>query len=207
MNCSQKAFSTPKNKYLSPVNNKAQTEHAITMYKTIQSSNILLVEGTEKILNAALMGNGNLSALLEVIVPDKWSEFGNIILQYSLERVLSDPSEAMWWTWFPIHKEARTLIGSCGYKGKPENGMVEIGYEVIESYRNKGYATEIAKALLDFAFEHKAVNVVQAHTLAEKNASGSILTKCGLKWVGELEDEEDGTIWKWRISRFEYENG
>ena len=40
----------------------------------------------------------------------------------------------------PIEIETNTLIGSCGFKGEPINGKVEIGYEVTELFRNKGYS-------------------------------------------------------------------
>jgi RimJ/RimL family protein N-acetyltransferase len=82
--------------------------------------------------------------------------------------------------------------------------MVEIGYEVIEPYRNKGFATEIALALVKNAFEYKDVNLVQAHTLADKNPSTKVLVKCGFQWVEEVEEEEDGTIWKWELKRSDF---
>lgn len=59
-----------------------------------------------------------------------------------------------WYCYLPIEIKSNTLIGSCGYKGGPsENGIVEIGYEVAEKFRNKGYATEIAGILTKIAFE------------------------------------------------------
>ena len=79
-------------------------------------------------------------------------------------------------------------MGSCGYKGEPKDGMVEIGYEVAEAYRGRGLATEMAKALIQNAFNDNAVMYVQAHTLAAVNESGSVLVKCGMQKMEELED-------------------
>jgi len=174
------------------------------MDKIIESQNIRLIAGTEAVLSACLKGNDQLSTLLNIKVPWQWSEFGEVVIQFALEQIQQDAKQNYWWTWLPIHKKDNLLIGSCGYKGKPEEGMVEIGYEVIEPYRNKGFATEIALALVKNAFEYKDVNLVQAHTLADKNPSTKVLVKCGFQWVEEVEEEEDGTIWKWELKRSDF---
>ena len=100
-----------------------------------------------------------------------------------------------------VLRKTKTLVGSCGYKGQPKNGMVEIGYEVAEGYRGWGLATEMAKALIQNAFKSEEVDYVQAHTLAMVNESGSVLKKCGMTKMEEIEDPEDGKIWRWEIRR------
>jgi RimJ/RimL family protein N-acetyltransferase len=40
------------------------------------------------------------------------------------------------------------------------------------------------------------VNVVSAHTLAEKNASTAVLRKSGFARTGPLRDP-DGDVWRW----------
>lgn len=89
-------------------------------------------------------------------------------------------------------------IGSCAFKGPPDSsGAVEIAYETNEAHRGRGYATEAARALTDFAFEHANVRIVRAHTLPEDNASTRVLTKCGFNRLGEVIDPEDGLVWRW----------
>ena len=174
------------------------------MNNTIDSENLTLICGTREILGEALKGDDYLAAILQAKVPKKWTEFGMVVIGYALDIISENPLEDKWWTWLPIHKKDKILIGSCGYKGSPEDGMVEIGYEIIESYRENGYGTEIAQVLIKNAFDYPEVSMVQAHTLAEENASTRILTKCGLKWVEEIEDEEDGWIWRWIIERSDF---
>jgi [ribosomal protein S5]-alanine N-acetyltransferase len=106
-----------------------------------------------------------------------------------------------WWSWLPVLNDENMLIGNCGYKGPPKDGMVEIGYEVIEEYRRIGLASEIAAVLVDNAFNDSNVNKIIAHTLAEENASCKVLRKCGFEFVKEINDEEDGLIWQWALER------
>jgi [ribosomal protein S5]-alanine N-acetyltransferase len=90
------------------------------------------------------------------------------------------------------------VIGQCGFKGPPDaEGAVEIAYGVDPFYQGRGYATEAAEALTDYAFRSGLVSVVRAHTLPEPNASGRVLTKCGFVRVGEVIDPEDGLVWRW----------
>ena len=98
-------------------------------------------------------------------------------------------------------KDENLLIGNCGYKGPPKDGVVEIGYEVIPEYRGIGLATEIAAVLVDNAINDPAVEKVIAHTLPEENASCKVLRKCGFTQVAEIFDKEDGIVWRWEIER------
>ncbi|MFN0174931.1 MAG: GNAT family N-acetyltransferase [Saprospiraceae bacterium] len=107
-----------------------------------------------------------------------------------------------WWNFLIIHRLDVRLIGTCGYKGTPSiEGEVEIGYEIAEAYQNQGLATEAASTLVENAFRHEAVKLVTAHTLAEKNASNTLLQKIGFQFVSEQIDIEDGKIWEWRLEK------
>ena len=79
--------------------------------------------------------------------------------------------------------------------------MVEIGYQIYEPYRSQGLATEAANGLINRAFDQPCVTVVRAHTLAEENASGQVLKKCGMAFVQAIDDPDDGSIWQWQLSR------
>jgi len=97
-----------------------------------------------------------------------------------------------------LHVASGLVIGAGGFKGPPgEDGAVEIAYGVVPDFQGKGYATEAAQALVDYAFSSDRVRVARAHTLPEMNASTRVLTKCGFKHVGEFTDPEDGLVWRW----------
>ena len=51
-----------------------------------------------------------------------------------------------------IRREDRLAVGSMGFKAPPDGtGTVEIGYAVNRSHRGRGYATEMAAALVAWA--------------------------------------------------------
>jgi [ribosomal protein S5]-alanine N-acetyltransferase len=97
-----------------------------------------------------------------------------------------------------IERETNLLIGGCGFKAPPSaDGMVEIAYGLIPSREGRGYVTEAAVALVDFALADARVQLVRAHTLPTGAASMRVLEKCGFTNVGQVEDPDDGTVCRW----------
>lgn len=116
-----------------------------------------------------------------------------------LARLRAAPSADPWTHGFAmVLKTSGAVIGSCGYKGPPSSDLVvEIAYGVNADQQGRGYATEAAEALTRYALESPQVQLVCAHTRPEENASTRVLTKCGFRWVGEVNDPEDGLVWRW----------
>ena len=95
-------------------------------------------------------------------------------------------------------RETGAVVGTAGFKGPPtDGGMVEIAYGVAPEHQGKGYATEAAQALVDYALASGRVRIVRAHTLPQENASTRVLAKCGFRRVGEVIDPDDGLVWRW----------
>ena len=46
-----------------------------------------------------------------------------------------------------------------------------------------------------------AVRRIVAHTLPERNTSTTVLEKNGFKKLGEVNDPEDGLLWKWELEK------
>jgi RimJ/RimL family protein N-acetyltransferase len=144
--------------------------------------------------------------LLGAEMAENWLIFPESV-SYAKKMLEKDALALKWGMRVILYKPENKIIGTGGFKGAAdENGMVEIGYSIAPKYQNRGLATEAAKGMLDYSFSHDFVKVVEAHTLAEENASGKVLQKCGLTKIGEKFDKEDGHIWHWRIWREEYED-
>jgi ribosomal-protein-alanine N-acetyltransferase len=101
-----------------------------------------------------------------------------------------------------FHTAENRIIGLCGFPGPPDcYGVAEIAYGVALAYQGKGYATEVAWALIEFASADARVTTIRAHTLPTANASTRVLEKCGFKKVAETIDPENGiAVWQWERS-------
>ena len=98
-----------------------------------------------------------------------------------------------------VHKIDNVLMGMGGFPSRPDSrGVAEIAYGIAPAYQGKGYATELANALIDFASQDGRVQKIRAHTLREANASTRVLEKCGFQKVAETVDpENDLPVWRW----------
>lgn len=90
---------------------------------------------------------------------------------------------------FAIDLPGEGLIGIIGAHvrgGDYEGGHVEIGYSIGKPYWGKGYATEAARAVAEFAAD-LARGPVMARHFADNPASGRVLAKAGFSYSGERE--------------------
>ena len=81
-----------------------------------------------------------------------------------------------------IHKTDNVLIGDCGLEymeidGEPVN---EIGYDIRSDYWNRGYATQAAAAVRDFAFDQLGLTRVISLIRPENIASMRVAEKIGM---------------------------
>ena len=117
--------------------------------------------------------------------------------------MLKSATDADPWTFgfAVLHTADRLVIGCGGFKGPPNaDGVVEIAYGIAPGYRGRGFATEVARALTEYALGDTRVRTICAHTLPEPNASTRVLAKNGFHFTGEVNDPEDGPVWRWQYS-------
>ncbi|MEC5158335.1 GNAT family N-acetyltransferase [Chryseobacterium sp. MP_3.2] len=105
--------------------------------------------------------------------------------------------------WAVIEKEANLLIGWSGLKilRQPINGFVnvyELGYRFLPEYWGKGFATEAARAVLDYGFKELNLNKIYACVTIDNLNSVKILKhKLGFSEVGTFIDELDNATCFW----------
>jgi ribosomal-protein-alanine N-acetyltransferase len=158
-------------------------------------TDVRLLPATVEHLVALQAGPGEFRRLIGSPVPDGWPEFPESI-DFTIARLREHPDQAEWWMHFFLLPDA-TLIGSGGYVGPPQDGVVEFGYEVAPEFRGKGLGVGAAKAMIDKAAGTGAVSTVIAHTLAHENPSTGVLRPLGFAKTAELVDPEEGPIWRW----------
>ncbi|MFR9800909.1 GNAT family N-acetyltransferase [Pseudonocardia sp. RS010] len=103
-----------------------------------------------------------------------------------------------WFSHLIVEPDTEQVVGLGGYTGPPRDGAVEIGYSVAPGHRGRGHATAAAAAWIASARARGATRVV-AHTLAEEGPSTAVLRRCGLTRVAQLQDPEDGLLWRWEL--------
>ncbi len=108
-----------------------------------------------------------------------------------------DPAQLNWGPWFVTLKENGQIIGDIGFKGRPdEEKVAEIGYGFAEEYWNKGYATESARTLIDWAFGTNEADLLVAETAYDNFASIKVLEKVGMERIHEA----DGMVY-WQLPK------
>ena len=165
-----------------------------------------LVAGTLEVAEAELSDQSLFARLLEVPVPTAWPPpLNDEQSQRYFLAALKDSTNTGWTLWYCIRREPRELVGSAGFKGPATNGVVEIGYSVLESHQRNGYGTEASRALIAWAFRHPQVQMIIAHNLPELRPSIRVMENCGMSFAGDgpLEDGVKTIRYELQRPRFE----
>lgn len=99
----------------------------------------------------------------------------------------------------PVTRFAITLrntgefCGGAGLRLDPAHAHGELGYWLGVPFWGQGYATEAARAVIDYGFGDLGLYRIYASHFAGNNASGRILRKVGMKYEGRLR----GHLCKW----------
>jgi RimJ/RimL family protein N-acetyltransferase len=75
-----------------------------------------------------------------------------------------------------------SLIGGCGV-ARSDSGP-ELGYWVGVPFWGQGFATEAARAVIDYAFGSLGHEVLESGARVSNPASRRVLEKCGFQWTG-----------------------
>jgi RimJ/RimL family protein N-acetyltransferase len=74
------------------------------------------------------------------------------------------------------------LIGMCGLDPLPDGA--ELGYWLGVPFWGHGYATEAARAVIDYGFGELGHQVLHSGARVSNPASRRVLEKCGFQWTG-----------------------
>jgi RimJ/RimL family protein N-acetyltransferase len=98
--------------------------------------------------------------------------------------------------WAVILKEGNVFLGDCGITIQDIEGvkLPELGYHIKKEYCNKGYATEAAKACMDYAFRTFDYPVLYTYTKHDNKPSLKVAEKNGMMFVKYFEKDEMGEI-------------
>ena len=119
----------------------------------------------------AMTNKKELEKLLHVEVPE---EFNNVQFEQFLPFHLTDDAiSSHRWEGILIHTSDGKVIGTMGYNNIEASSNLEVGYHLIPAYRNKGYAIEMASALVNWAFPEK-------ESQEDKEEMNNVMKRIGL---------------------------
>lgn len=86
-----------------------------------------------------------------------------------------------------FRKTDMCFIGEAGIIGsRPQANRCEVGYNLLPDYWGNGYATEIVKEIIKYAYDVNKYERIEAIALEVNTASSRVLEKSGLKKEGVL---------------------
>jgi len=76
------------------------------------------------------------------------------------------------------------FVGTCGASGLPYEGIYELFCCIFPGHRRQGYASEAAKALLEYCFANYAVSEFRAYVDVDNPCSPGLAERLGMRDLG-----------------------
>jgi [ribosomal protein S5]-alanine N-acetyltransferase len=89
--------------------------------------------------------------------------------------------------WAVILKANGDFAGWCGLKYAPGKDEVDLGFRFFRKHWNNGYATEAAKACIDYGFNKLSLAKIVGRVMNSNLASIRVLEKTGMKLEKEID--------------------
>ena len=120
-------------------------------------------------------------------------------------RLREDPAIAAWQGRAIVVRDSEEIAGSANFKGAPDDdGVVEVGYQLIPRFRGNGYAREALGALVDRAFAEPEIEEVVAVIHPDNAPSIAVAESVGFEHTG-ASSEVHPTSEVWSLTRETYE--
>lgn len=91
-------------------------------------------------------------------------------------------AEYGWGPWAVVEKASGALLGHCGLRYIADLDETEVLYAFGKKFWGKGYATEAARASVDFGFREIKLERIIALAVPDNLASRKVMEHCGLKF-------------------------
>lgn len=117
-------------------------------------------------------------------------------LRFRRDQLRRDPERYPWSLRAIVRRADQRMIGFVNFHGPPgvndvaASDAVELGWSVFEPERRKGYATETAAALMDWATRRHGIRRFISATTPDNAASLRVHEKLGFARTGDIVDGE-----------------
>lgn len=129
--------------------------------------------------------------------PDQWPNDELIARAFpcSLDAIRAAPDTRLWGDSLVLPLEGPPrVVGSVVFKGRPTDGIAEVGYGIEDGSRGIGFASEATRACVEWALEQAEIEAVQATTFPWHHASLGVIRKLGMQPCGTREHEVFGEL-------------
>lgn len=126
------------------------------------------------------------------------SAFANVGEAVSFLENYQDYKQNGYGRWAVIDKSNNEFLGWCGLKYDKDLDETDIGFRFFEQQWNKGYATESAKACLEYGLDVLDLQAIVGRAMQENKASVKVLEKIGLAFekTFDFDPNHKGVIYK-----------
>lgn len=109
--------------------------------------------------------------------------------------------------WAVVLKETGELIGDCGLTIQSIDGepLPEIGYHIRKDYWRRGFGSEAARAVRDWAFRNTGYDCLYSYMKYTNIGSYSTAIANGMRKIKEYPDEKNTISYAYAITRSEWE--
>ena len=129
--------------------------------------------------------------------PEAWpnEELVARAFPFSLDAIRADPETRLWGDSLVLPREGPPrVLGSVVFKGRPADGIAEVGYGIEDASRGQGLATEATRACMEWALAQDGIAAVQATTFPWHHASLAVIRKLGMQPCGTREHDMLGEL-------------
>ncbi|WP_413532837.1 GNAT family N-acetyltransferase [Empedobacter brevis] len=166
--------------------------------KELCSERLILIPFTISICKNILENNYTDLEQLNLVRGNGWPDEDMV---ETLPRIMNNLSKIDYLTgfesWMIVKKSSREVIGDVGFKGYNfVTRSCDIGYGIIEAERKKGFASEAAAELINWAFSKETLEEITACCLIENIDSIKLL-----KRLNFTEIDRDSTTIYWSLLR------
>lgn len=125
-----------------------------------------------------------------------------------IEVSLANYRERGWGCFAVAKKPEDAMIGFAGFARPPERpGIIELIYAFGPEHWGRGYATEVAEAIVKFGFEKCGMTRIEATVDFANEASKRVLAKVGMEYERKEENEDGSSTKFYAVERFDREGG
>ena len=166
----------------------------------IHAPRLDLIALSPDFLKASIRGDlESATQLIDLVIPAEWLD-AQWLMEMRLAKMRDDPALEPWLLRAIALRETKTMVGFIGFHTLPGAdylnqyalGGVEFGYTIFSDYRRRGYASEAAKALMDWATHEHHVTRFIVSISPTNEASLRLAQKFGFRKVGSFTDPEEG---------------